>query len=121
MSMRNRAAQFSPFAALTGHDAAIKESVDALGDTVNELQSKISDLRTQHKDKLDEIKKKSCPNPDEGVYQAIYDSVVIRGSLEPVGIYAALKGYDAIYQPNGNGLGNGYVAILNRSKLIVKE
>ena len=102
-------------------DAAIKESVDALGDTVNELQSKISDLRTQHKDKLDEIKKKSCPNPDEGVYQAIYDSVANRGSLEPVGIYAALKGYDAIYQPNGNGLGNGYVAILNRSKLIVKE
>ena len=26
MSMINRAAQFSPFAALTGHDAAIKET-----------------------------------------------------------------------------------------------
>ena len=26
MSMRDRAAQFSPFAALTGHDAAIKET-----------------------------------------------------------------------------------------------
>ena len=26
MSMTNRAAQFSPFAALTGHDAAVKET-----------------------------------------------------------------------------------------------
>ena len=53
--------------------------------------------------------------------EAIYDSVVNRGSMEPLGIYAALKGYDGLYQPNGNGSGHGFAIILNRSKLVVKK
>ncbi len=35
MSMRDRAAQFSPFAALTGHDAAIKETARLTDDFVD--------------------------------------------------------------------------------------
>ena len=32
MSMWSRAAQFAPFAALTGYDAAIKQAADAVND-----------------------------------------------------------------------------------------
>ena len=36
MSMRNRAAQFAPFAALTGHDEAIENTADRHIDDWNE-------------------------------------------------------------------------------------
>ena len=35
-----------------------------------------------------------------------------------IGLYAALKGYDGIYQPDGNGSGHGFVIILSRSKIV---
>lgn len=35
-----------------------------------------------------------------------------------IGIYAALKGYDGIYQPDGNNSGHGFMIILNRSKIV---
>ena len=46
MSMRDRAAQFSPFAALTGHDAAIKETA--------RLTDDFTDLDESMKRNLDE-------------------------------------------------------------------
>ena len=54
MSMADRAAQFSPFAALTGHDAAIKETArltdrktELTEDALNALNSKFQTL-SQH-------------------------------------------------------------------------
>lgn len=102
-------------------DAAVKEAIDNLGDSITKLKGQISQLQKQYSDKKDEIKKKSCPDPDGSLMEAIYDSVVNRGSMEPLGIYAALKGYDGLYQPNGNGSDHGYAIILNRSKLVVKK
>ena len=50
----------------------------------------------------------------------IYESVR-KGNKEAIGTYAALKGYDAIIEPNGNGGPNSFMIILNRSKVIVKR
>lgn len=102
-------------------DAAVKEAVDNLGDAVSKLQGQISDLRQKYSDKKNEIKKKSCPDPNGSIMEAIYDAVVNHGSMEELGIYAALKGYDGLYQSNGNGSGHGYQIILNRSRLVVKQ
>ena len=46
MSMMDRAAQFAPFAALTGHSAAIEETV-RLNDTQQELAEEDSDALNQ--------------------------------------------------------------------------
>jgi hypothetical protein len=102
-------------------DSAIKSAIDGLGDTVNQLQVQIKDLSKKYSDKMTEIKQKSCPDPNNSIYEAIYDAVINRGSMEELGIYAALKGYDGLYQKNGNGSGHGYAIILNRSRLVVKQ
>lgn len=57
MSMTDRAAQFSPFAALTGYDAAIKETArltDHRMELNEEEQQKISERLTLLKSHLDE-------------------------------------------------------------------
>ena len=60
MSMRDRAAQFSPFAALTGYDAAIKETarltdrrVDLNDDMLQKLDEKMCVIRKR----LDSVQK----------------------------------------------------------------
>lgn len=57
MSMRDRAAQFSPFAALTGHDAAIKETArltDAFVDLDETMKAGLDDKLALILEKLDE-------------------------------------------------------------------
>ncbi len=44
MSRENRAAQFSAFAALTGHDAAVKETARLTGERIELGESAIADL-----------------------------------------------------------------------------
>lgn len=44
MSLENRAAQFSPFAALTGHDAAVKETARLTDRRIGLGESDIADL-----------------------------------------------------------------------------
>ena len=41
MPLRDRAAQFAPFAALTGHDAAIKETIAQLNEKINIIRNNI--------------------------------------------------------------------------------
>ena len=75
MSMYNRAAQFAPFAALTGHDAAITEAARL---TDAELELSESDAEVLNR-KLDDRKKGGSYHttsgiikriePDEGVLQ----------------------------------------------------
>lgn len=57
---------------------------------------------------------------DLHVYSGIYESVRIIDKAA-IGIYAALKGYDAIIEPHGNNRQNSFLIILNRSKVIVKK
>lgn len=52
MSMINRAAQFSPFAALTGYDDAIQD-VERQAEKRDERKIKILDLKFMDKTKID--------------------------------------------------------------------
>ena len=97
-----------------------KETSD-LGDKVKKLHSEISKIKSDLNVKtveLNDIKNAKDPNKDimTGIYQAVSD-----GYKEAIGTYAALKGYDAIIEPHGNGGPNSFMIILNRSKVIVKQ
>lgn len=95
--------------------------VDNLGDKVQQLKDDITKLKADYAQKNDDLQKMHNPDPDADIMSAIYDSVVNHGSKEALGIYAAIKGYDALYQDHGNGSSNGFAIILNRSKVIVKK
>lgn len=60
MSMMNRAAQFAPFAALTGHSAAIEETA-RLTDSQVELADEDSDILNQ---KMAFLRENLCEHPD---------------------------------------------------------
>ena len=78
MSMRNRAAQFSPFAALTGHDAAIKETA--------RLTDSFMDLDETMKAGLDEklvlILEKLTEKPEVVITYFLKDERKAGGSYE---------------------------------------
>lgn len=78
MSMRDRAAQFSPFAALTGHDAAIKETA--------RLTDSFMDLDETMKAGLDEklvlILEKLTEKPEVVITYFLKDERKAGGSYE---------------------------------------
>lgn len=103
---------------------AIKEAVDNLGDEVNRLQGERSKAYNVYKEKQNAVNKLNVGavgDPDKDIYAAIYKNVVKDQANEALGIYAALKGYDALIQPNGNGCGNSFMIVLNRSKIITRK
>lgn len=84
MSMIDRAAQFSPFAALTGYDAAIKETGRLTDDKIELDDDALSDLNMRYQiliDKLDEQPDvaityfKSDETKDGGSYLTITDKI----------------------------------------------
>ena len=81
---------------------------------------KIKNKKQKLTDVTDQLNKLHNPDPDKDVYSAIYHDVK-GGNREAIGVYGALKGYDALYVKNGNGSGHGFTVILNRSKIIVKK
>ena len=101
-------------------ERAKKEAIDNLGPRIVQLKNDISNAKNQRNNLKSQLGTLTNPNPDADVYSAIY-SQVKNGSLEAVGVYAALKGYDGIYQPHGNGGPNTFAVILNRSKVVVKK
>lgn len=102
-------------------DKAVKKEIDNLGDKVNNIQSEISNIERSIKDKTDELNDLGkVKNPDADIMSGIYTSVK-SGNKEAIGIYAALKGYDVIMQPNGNKSGVTFAVVLNRSKVIVRK
>ena len=92
--------------------------MDEIPDKVNKLKDEITKLKGEYNQKNAEIKAKSNPDPEESMYNAIYAN---RHHPEVLGVYAAMLGYDGLYQNNGNGSGHGYAVILNRSKIVVKQ
>lgn len=103
---------------------AIKEAVDNLGDEVNRLQGERSKAYNVYKEKQNAVNKLNVGavgDPDKDIYAAIYKNVIKDQDNEALGIYAALKGYDALIQPNGNGCGNSFMIVLNRSKIITRK
>ena len=79
------------------------------------------DYYNKEKEYNDEVNISSSSND---IYSRIYNRVKTEkyrtrgGNKSLLGIYAALKGYDGIYQPDGNDSGHGFVIILNRSKIV---
>lgn len=104
-------------------DAVQKELLS--GRMTTELKDKVAKSQKAYYDKkqeYDDEMSKSTGSDD--IYSRIYKEVKdykyrsSGGAKSLLGVYAALKGYDGIYQPDGNGSGHGFVIILNRSKII---
>lgn len=57
MSMHDRAAQFSPFAALVGYDDAVAETARLVGDRIELTEDEMSELNTDLNRLLDTIDK----------------------------------------------------------------
>lgn len=99
----------------------ISKEIEHIGDKVTNLHSDIKVTKNELNSKTSEmsdLKKSKDPNGD--IISGIYESVR-RGNKESIGVYAALKGYDAIIEPHGNSGPNSFMIILNRSKVIVKK
>lgn len=96
------------------HDELDKETQNS-GKKMNDLYVKRSDLAKDLERKTKEIDSLTQTNPDNGVLDAINH---YKNHTTVLGLYAAIKGYDAIEVPDGNGRGNSYYVVLNRSKMI---
>lgn len=111
----------------TNHVSIVKAKVDeemkTIGDKVNKLKDEIQKKQSEGDAKRDEIQKlqMSKLDPDSNVYHAIKESLGGWNSYVALGVYAAIKGYDGIYVKNGNHSRCGFVSMLNRSKIIVKQ
>lgn len=103
-------------------EEAVKEAVNNLDDEVNRLQKERADAFRVYQEKRDAARKlatNSVGNPDKDIYAGIYQAA--RSCDEVLGVYAALKGYDAMIQPNGNHCGNSFMIVFNRSKIITRK
>jgi len=111
----------------TNHVSIVKAKVDeemkTVGDKVTKLKDEISNKQQEASKKQDEIHKLQTGDkePDKNMYHAIEASLGGWESDCALGLYAVLKGYDGIYIPNGNHSHTGFVSMLNRSKIIVKQ
>ena len=104
-------------------DEAVKKAVSELGDTTVKLQKEANRLNQVYRDAKDAVKaalSKAKGNPDSDIYSAIYEGTN-RGHKELLGVWAALKGYDALIEDHGNGGPHSFMIVLNRSKVIVKK
>lgn len=103
---------------------AVKKAVNNLSDEVDRLQDEQRQAYYVYQDKDNAMSKLSVNavgDPDKDIYAAIYKNVHKDGEKEALGVYAALKGYDALIQPNGNHSGNSFMIVLNRSKIITRK
>lgn len=103
-------------------EEAVKEAVNNLDDEVNRLQKERADAFRVYQEKRNAARKlatNSVGNPDKDIYAGIYQAA--RSYDEVLGVYAALKGYDAMIQPNGNHCGNSFMIVFNRSKIITRK
>ncbi len=90
MSMRDRAAQFSPFAALTGYDAAIKETA-RLTDQREELDE---DVKGKLSERLNLIQKNLAAAPEVEITYFVPDERKEGGAYSTV--TGAVKKIDAV-------------------------
>lgn len=96
---------------------AYKEERDSKGDKIDALNKQKSDAQDERRKK--EVELADSTNVGEStMLGAIYKN---KGYRQVLGLFAAIKGYDAIEVKNGNGEANSFYVILNRSKLIVSN
>ena len=91
MSMHDRAAQFSPFAALTGHSDAVKETARLTDEKIELTEEEISDL----KQKLNFLNEHSAEQPEITVEYFVPDErksggayIIVSGNFRRIGEYS---------------------------------
>lgn len=94
-----------------------KEERDNKGDKIDALKKQKSDAEDERRKKEADLAD-STNASDTTMLGAIYKN---KGYRQVLGLFAAIKGYDAIEVKNGNGQANSFYVILNRSKLIVSN
>ena len=94
------------------------------GEASKKLKDEVAQNRKDYYDKKAQYDKAIDGGAADNIYGRIYKSVKdlnYRSSGRDrslLGIYAALQGYDGIYQPDGNDSKHGFTIILNRSKIV---
>jgi hypothetical protein len=106
MSLENRAAQFAPFAALTGYDDVIKET-SRLTDMKLELSEEMKDIIN---DKLNVLNEKINSKPIATITYFIKDKVKEGGSY--ITITGNIKQIDLV---------NKYIILTNKKKISIND
>ena len=99
---------------------ARQEALKNVGATIDKLNKEKYVLLTKLDDKSQELKEETTVDPEKSLQNAIYHYGT-SGYRSVYGIYAALKGYDAIEVPNGNHHNHSFYVILNRSKMVINK
>lgn len=106
------------------------EKAIASGNKTKDLEAKVNKSKQDYYNKKSEYDDavsaaQSGILNSKDIYSRIYNIVKNcnyrdsgNSSKSLIGIYAALRGYDGIYQPGGNNSGHGFFIILNRSKVV---
>src|SRR5574344_1248580 len=97
---------------------AVRTTIDSSGDMISKLNDEKHDKIQERSAKKSALDALSKVDPDKSIWGAMVSN---KGSDETLGVWAALKGYDAIECKNGNGTSNSFYVILNRSKLIISN
>lgn len=97
---------------------AVKTAIDGSGERVNKLNDEKRQAMKRRSDKNNELQSLAKDNSDKTLWGGL---VANKNLNEPIGVLAALKGYDAIECRNGNGSSNSFFIILNRSKITVSN
>lgn len=106
MSLENRAAQFAPFAALTGYDDIIKET-SRLTDMKLELSEEMKDIIN---DKLNFLNEKIKSKPIATITYFIKDKVKEGGSY--ITVTSNIKQIDLV---------NKYIILTNKKKISIND
>ena len=97
---------------------AVKTAIDGSGERVNKLNDEKRQAMKIRSEKNNELQSLAKDNSDKTLWGGL---VANKNLNEPIGVLAALKGYDAIECRNGNGSSNSFFIILNRSKITVSN
>lgn len=97
---------------------AVKVALDSSGDVIAELKDKKNNKVSERNAKQSTLTALSKSDPDKTIWGALVSN---KNFDETLGIWAALKGYDAIECKNGNRRSNSFYVMLNRSKLTISN
>lgn len=101
-------------------EKSIKKKIEESQPELEKILNTIINLEKRSKSLGDEILNEMGKLSKNNILSKV-KNVRQQGYTEAIGIYAAIKGYDAFYVPDGNSMGNTFMVILNRSKIKVRN
>lgn len=101
-------------------EKSIKKKIEESQPELEKTLNLITDLENRSRSLSDEISDEMSKMSKNNILSKV-KTVRQQGYKEALGIYAAIKGYDAFYAPDGNSMGNTFMVILNRSKIKVRN